>query len=129
MGVYVYTLRSETKTLGNGHGLVGELVGRAAYSYKQNYSWDGPNSSQKRSIATKHAHAERTSTKLVGKVKHMVYGDKFEVGMDVYHVGDRLPVVFEDVAFPGKVIGKLVKVGRKWCVRTQEEYNALMGIV
>ena len=65
MGVYVYTLRTETKTLGVGEGLVGELVGRAAYSYKQSYSWDD-SSSRKRSIASKHSHADRAGDKLAG---------------------------------------------------------------
>lgn len=126
MGVYVYTLRTETKKLGVGEGLVGELVGRAAYSYKQSYAWDN-SPSYKRSIAVKQAHAERASEKLAGKVRYMIYADKFEIGQDVYDVGDRLPVLFEDVKWPGKLIGKLIKVGGKWSVRSVEDYNKLYG--
>lgn len=110
MGVYVYTLRTETKPL-----VDGEIVGRAAYSYKQNYAFQ-PSPQYRRSVAAKHSHAERASTKLVGKVKYMVYGDKFESGLDVFYTGDRLPVVFEDTEWPGKKVGKLVKIGRKWLI-------------
>lgn len=113
MGVYIYTLRSETKVV-----TTGDVVGRAAYAYKPSFAYEIP-ASLKRSI-TAYENAARRAEKKVGKVNFMVYGDKFVDGMDVYAV-DETPVIFNDAKFPGTVIGKLVKDGRKWRISSDKK--------
>lgn len=104
MGVYVYTLRKDTKTAVMGVQTV--TLARADFAFKETLS--------------KNRHQEAALTRAVntrealGGVQYVVFGD-WETGATVRKVKDTWYAGTDTPCFPGEKVGELrkTKVGRR----------------
>ena len=122
MGIYVYTLRKQTAAVAFADGVVDANL--YAYAYKDwlSDSWD-PAVERRRNFIR--ANATRTGDRAWRETPHAaaVVGDKFEDGVEVY-VDLRAPEWVDCNNFPGRVVGWLRLVGRRWTVVDATPWSA-----
>jgi hypothetical protein len=104
MGVYVYTLRKDTKTAVMGVQTI--TLARADFAFKETLSRSG----YQEAALTRAANAREA----IGDVTYIVIGD-WETGSTVRKVSDHWYAGVDTPAFPGERVGELVKtkVGRR----------------
>jgi hypothetical protein len=107
MGVYTYTLRSQTKVV------AGRTIGRFAYAYKNSF-WN-ESGVYRRRVALMHHHAENARLALPN-VCYAIAGDFRDITeaapSAVFEFGPNCDS-YSDSRLPGKVVGYLSRRGRK----------------
>lgn len=121
MGVYVYTLR-KTKIKSDVGPI--NLFKYLCKAQDLGDSWGEPDSWAK--VAQKSYNRIMNGWEGIDHPKYAVLGDKFELGMPVYHNPEGLNLCYYDTdAMQAEVVGFLVKNGRKWIVQSIEETRGL----
>lgn len=107
MGIYCYTLRSNTREL------AGMKIAQYKFAYKESLrQYSG---GYGRMVALAHAAADRAESK-VGEFEYFIMGDwsPRSYKIPVYHKEGNLPSSFLDSKVPGKLAGYAYKDRGRW---------------